>query len=177
MKKNFVKILSFLICFVCVCFTLTGCKVESDNNSAFTLKTYDTTYLADSSIKAMSQSKSSHASYLITPTGFDFDELNIKGYYMNITVSYSVNYKKDTLLPDFMYAGAPKYELTILTSDLVGLQKRDLPTSKTSKYKSYSFNVAIVNIMNSKMTLTFSTDNVQNVIYFKDIKVTYNCYK
>ncbi len=163
----------------------THSKIDSNDNSSNNtpddntppLKTYDKKTFVDSSIKAMSQSKSSSVSYLITPSGFDLDELNIRGYYMTITVSYSVHYKKDSVLPDFMWAGAPKYELTILTSDLVCFQKSNLTTSKTSTQKSYSYNVDIVNIMDSKISLTFSTDNVQNVIYFTNIKVTYNCHK
>ena len=178
MKKNILfKGFLFLICIVCVCFTLTGCKIESDENTPFTLKTHDTMYCENSSIKALSQSQDASASYLITPVGFDYDELNIKGYYMTITISYSVHYKKDTILPDFLYAGAPKYELTLFTSDLLGFQKSNLTTSETSTLKSYSYKVDFVDIKNSKIVLTFSTDNVQNVIYFTNIKITYNCYK
>jgi len=176
MKKNVLfKILCFLLCFISTSCTLVGCKIESDNNSTFTLKTYDVKYLENCSIKAFSQSKSSSVSYAITPAGFDLDELNVKGYKMTITISYSVKYKRSW---DILgYFGAPTYDLTALTSDLIGLQKSNLSTSKTAKNKSYSYTVDIVNIMNSKIALTFSTSNIQNFIYFSNIKVTYNCTK
>lgn len=162
----------------------TGNSNPGDNSSNNTpddntppLKTYDKKTFVDSSIKAMSQSKNSSVSYAITPPGFDLDELNLKGYYMTITVSYTVHYKKDSVLPDFMYAGAPKYELEISISNFAYRRENNLTTSKTPKEKIFSYNYDIVNIKDGKMLLTFSTDNVQNVIYFSNIKVTYNCTK
>ena len=139
-----------------------------------------TIYLNNACIKAikdLSQSQPTSVTYLITPSGFDLDELNIQGYKMRISIIYDVNYKKDTLLPDFLYAGSPKYELTILTKDLIGYYEKDLTTTSKAKNKYFIYDFEIVNIKNSKITLTFSTNNVQNVIYFKNIQVKYYCYK
>ncbi len=176
MFKKFYKILLFIF-IASLCLTITGCKVESDENSTFTLKTYDIKYLQDCSIKDVSTSQPTSVSYLITPAGFDYDTLNLEGYKMQITINYDLRHKKDIILPDFTYAGAPKYELTILSSDLICYQEKDLPCSTTTQNKSYSFTFDIVNIINSKLTLTFSTNNVQNIIYFSNIRVIYNCYK
>ncbi len=176
MKKLIIKFTSILL-FLLLLISNFGCKVESDTNTPFTLKTQDYTYLANCSIKDLSQSQPTSVTYLITPAGFDLDELNVQGYKMRIAISYDVNYKKDSLLPDFLYAGSPKYELTILTNDLIGYYEKDLKTTSTAKYKYFSYDFEIVNIKNSKITLTFSTNNVQNIIYFKNIQVEYYCYK
>lgn len=177
MKKFILKLLSFLICLIFIFTISAGCKFESDTNTPITIKTYDTRLCSGCSIKSMSTSHSSSVSYLITPSGFDFDELNIQGYKMKISVYYTVKYKKNSNLPDFLYAGSPKYELTILTSDLIAYQERDLPTTTTEKTKLYSYYFDIVNLKNSKVALMFSTDNVQNIIYFSNIAIEYKCYK
>ncbi len=176
MKNIIVKFTSILL-FLLFIISNVGCKIEADTNTPLTLKTKDNLYLANCSIKDLSQSQPTSVTYLITPSGFDLDELNIQGYKMQISIIYDVNYKKDTLLPDFLYAGSPKYELTILTNDLIGYYEKDLTTTSKAKNKYFIYDFEIVNIKNSKITLTFSTNNVQNVIYFKNIQVKYYCYK
>ena len=116
------------------------------------------------------------ASYYITPSGFDWDELDMQGYYMTITVTYDVYYQKDWSF-DLTYAGSPKYELYILNSENRGVIEEDLTTTTTSTTKTATFRAKAVNLKNEKIRLTFSTDNIQNEIYFKNIRVDYKCSK
>lgn len=127
------------------------------------------------SIKMWSGSNPS-ATFDITPNSFDFDEIEERGYYIKVTVTYDVYYKKDYTLP-FGYAGSPKYEVTLLDESLVGFQEKDLTTSTSTKTKTHSWVQTPGYFENEDFTLTFSTDNIQNTIYFKNITIKYECVK
>ena len=118
----------------------------------------------------------SSVGYSITPSGFDMEKLEKEGYLMKITVTYDVYYKKEWDI-DLGYAGSPKYEISILNSYGYGKRDENLPTSKTTETRTFSLTARIVDIKDTRLTLRFSTDNIQNRIYFKNIKVTYRCYK
>ncbi|MBQ8229975.1 MAG: InlB B-repeat-containing protein [Clostridia bacterium] len=119
---------------------------------------------------------SSSSTYYITPTGFDLELLASKQYYMQITVSYEVYYERDYDLP-LGYAGSPKYEVFILNSDGLGTIEEDLPTTKTATRYSVTYRANMEDLKNQSITLKFSTDNIQNIIYFQNIIVTYSCKK
>ena len=140
------------------------------------LKLEDERRCENCSIKFMDSDYNASATYYITPSGFELDKLDVKGYRMQITVSYTVYYKKNMLI-DIGYLGSPKYELTILNSDGLGKQQTDLTTSKTEQTRSLTVTSAMADLKDQRLTLTFSTDNIQNVIYFKNIVVTYQCIK
>ena len=177
-KRLSASIIVFILLF-CV-----GCSTENisigTNDQGFpvveTLKLQDKKYCTDCSIKFMDSNYSPMATYYITPSGFEMDKLNEKGYSMSITVSYTVYYKKNMLI-DIGYLGAPKYELTILNSDGLGKMETDIVAPKSEKNRSIQVSSTIVDLIDQRLTLTFSTDNIQNVIYFKNIVVTYQCYK
>lgn len=141
------------------------------------MKLTDTARCKDFYIKWWTDYDSS-ASFYITPSGFEMDKLDERGYYMTIDVTYNVHYKKDyDFLFDVGYAGSPKYEVSIVNSDLMGKFENDLSTSTTKIERNISITSSIANIKNQRWCLTFSTDNIQNIIYFTDIVVTYNCFK
>lgn len=169
MKKTFaiILILAIVLSFV-------SCKSASPFD-AITLKLKDTTYCNDCSIK-LSMSGDMIASYYITPEGFEWDTLEQKGYKMKITVTYDVYYKKDWDL-GFGYAGSPKYEISVVNSDGMGKIDENMPTSTSTQTKIFSFASRIVDLKETRLVLTFSTDNIQNIIYFKNIKVDYLCYR
>lgn len=127
------------------------------------------------SIKMWSGSNPS-TTFNITPTGFDFEELEKKGYYVRINLSYDVYYNKDYTFP-IGYAGSPKYEVTLLNEKLVGFQEKDLTTTTSTKTKTFTWTQVPEFFNDESFTLTFSTDNIQNTIYFKNITVTYECVK
>ena len=149
-----------------------------NNFTDYNLKTEDTKWLSDVSIKFMDSDYNSEVSWYITPAGFDYEKLNNKGYSMTITVSYDVYYVKDyDVLWDIGYMGAPKYEAYIINEQNIGVVKENLETTSTSVTRTITYQSDIVNLMNEKIRLVLSTDNIQNIVCFKNIKVAYKCYK
>ena len=151
--------------------------IASGNNivDSITLKLSDTRRCANCSIK-LASGYSPSATYSITPNGFDMEELQKKGYYMKITVSYKVRYQKDWGL-GIGYFGAPKYEISIFRDDLRGWMDSDLTTTTEQVSRTFSKTTTIADLRNTTLSLTFSTDNIQNIIYFSDIVVQYQCLK
>lgn len=114
--------------------------------------------------------------YDATADELDFEKLADMGYYVKVEIKYDVYYERDYNL-DLGYAGAPKYELMFLDDDLKGLIEKDLTTTKSSKTKTFTFTQPASFFEDTNMKITFSTDNIQNTIYFKNISVTYTCIK
>ena len=123
------------------------------------LKLTDQAKCRDCSIK-MDTKLDFSATYSITPTGFDFEKLNQKGYSMRITVTYSVRYVKDyNVLWDIGYAGSPKYEVFLMNQNGLGKMEEDLSTTTSSKTRKITLTRSIADLMNDRLTLTFSTNN------------------
>ena len=132
----------------------------------------------DASIKFLDDSKSSNVIYQIMPSGMDFEALAKKGYRIRIEVSYDVYYKKDyNVLWDIGYMGSPKYEVAIYNSDKVGNYQNDLTTKITSQTRTITYESAARDCANTIIYLKFSTDNIQNIIYFTNINVSFTAYK
>ena len=181
MKKILISFFVTLISLISI-FYLTACS--NTTNSTYDnisdavadivapLKLYDTRNCTSTTVDA------SITTYLITPSGFDLEELNERGYIMTIKVSYDVYYTKDwDVLWDIGYLGAPKYEVCILDDDLVGKIDENVTAPSKSTTRTLSYTVDVVNLIGSKVYLTFSSDNIQNKIHFKNINITYTCYK
>ena len=132
----------------------------------------------DASIKFMDDSKKSYALYQIMPSHMDFEALAKKGYNIKIEVSYDVYYKKDyNVLWDIGYMGSPKYEVSLYNSDEVGNYKYDLTTKTTAQTRTITYETSAGACANTIMYLKFSTDNIQNIIYFTNINVKFTAYK
>lgn len=116
----------------------------------------------------------STASFGITPTGYDFDLLESKNYYMQITVTYEVYYKRDYNFIGYVDS-APKYSVSLVNSKNIGTIKKDLSAPKNATENSIVYTSSMADLKNEKLTLKFSTENIQNIVYFKNIKVTYRC--
>ena len=141
------------------------------------LKISDVQKCADASIK-LSTKHNSSVYWYITPTGFDLDELSLREYYLEITITYEVYYKKDYDVPfDIGYFGSPKYEAYILNSDNRGTIKENLSTNKEADKRTLTYKINAVDLKNQSITLKFSTDNVQNIIYFENININYQFKK
>ena len=148
---------SFFVIFI-ILFSLSGCTTSPDFITS--LKLNDEKRCVDTTIKA------SISSYLITPAGFDFEELNKKDYKMSITVTYDVYYKKDwNILGDIGYLGAPKFEVSILNDDAIVEMGQNITATLKSKTKSITYTKNVVNLIGSKISWNFSSDNIQNKIY------------
>jgi len=155
-------------------------KVENDITLyAKWVKSFDQIRCKNSEIEFLDSDYSSSLSYNITPNQFNYDRLSELGYeYIQMVVEYNVYYKKDYNIPfDIGYAGLPKYELYITNSQLLGFSEENLKTTKESTYNKYTYTLKFSDLINLKYTLTFSTDNVQNVIYFESIIVSYYVIK
>lgn len=174
------KIMIIILMFCGLVFTLTGCQesMEDIGTVIENLKLNDTVNCKSCAIKFLDSNYNSSASYYITPNGFEMDKLQERGYYMEITVTYNVYYKKDyDVLWDIGYAGSPRYEISIMNSDYMGKAQSDLTTTLNKVSRKLTLRASIADIKNQRWVLTFSTDNVQNIIYFNNIVVNYNCYK
>ena len=142
------------------------------------LRISDTVNCTDTKIKFMDDVYNSSVLFDVTPPRFDLAELAARGYVIKINVEYDVYYKKDyDVLLDIGYAGAPKYEAYIMTSDYRGIAKENLTTSTSTKTRTMSLEASANSFLNEIFYLKFSTDNIQNIIYFKNVKVEYTCYK
>lgn len=135
------------------------------------------TFCESGSIK-WGKGHSSSITYYVTPSGFDLEKLASKGYHMKITVSYDVHYRKDyDVLWDIGYAGSPKYEAYLLNSDGLGDINENMSTATNSITRSLVYSSSVADLKNQRLTLTFSTNNIQNIIYFSNIVIQYQCYK
>ncbi len=143
------------------------------------VKKEDTINCTNGSIKFMDSSYDSTLSYNISPRGFDYDRLaELEATGMKITVTYTVYYRKDyDVWLDIGYAGSPKYEVAISNSKGVGQLKSDLSTSTSENTRTISVATTFDYFKNDSIFLTFGTNNIQNVIYIKNIKVEYECGK
>lgn len=174
MKRLFLLLVALLV------IPLTGCRDLKNNIEAGigALKLNDYSRCENCSIKFLDDRYSPVASYFITPSGFEMDKLDEMGYMMKIMVSYTVYYTKSyDVLWDIGYAGAPKYEVSISDDTLTGNYESDIKTTKNKASKSIYIDTYISNIKNRRWSLNFSTDNIQNVVHFEDIYVTYTCHK
>ncbi len=129
-------------------------------------------------LKSMDSDYSAGAYYSLSPSGFDFYELEKRGYYISIEVQYDVKYKKDYDVPlDIGYFGSPKYKVGIINEKELGVWKTDLGTSKSETTRSISKTMTVADFNKNNMYLYFATENIQNIVCIEDITVTYTCHK
>lgn len=132
----------------------------------------------NATIKNLDNNLNSTAIYMISPNSFDMEELAKQGYNMTITITYSVYYKKDYDAPfDIGYFGGPKYDVYIYNSQKQGVSDEDIKPSTTPRERTIEITSTISDFKNNSWTLEFTTENLQNKIYFEDITVTYECNK
>lgn len=112
------------------------------------------------------------------PTKFDFHELAKRGYDVKVTASYTVRYKKDYNVPlDIGYLGSPKYEASLYITSERGSFQYDLGTSKAGDKRTISYIQNASAFVNNNIRLEFSSDNVQNRLYFEDVVIKIECIK
>ena len=141
------------------------------------LKIYDTATAENCSISGKSGYDSSR-SFNVSPPNFDFTALAERGLKLKITVSYDVHYqKKYDGLWDIGYAGAPHYEVYLLDEDLKGNWEEDVQAPKSSQTRDIVIATKADYYHNNIIKLKFSTNNIQNIIYFSNITITYECGK
>ncbi len=121
----------------------------------------------------------SKVGWFISPSKLNLDALKEKGYRrLYITVYYDVYYEKDYEKPfDIGYMGSPKYEAYLQISEGYAKSLENLETTKQAASRSFSFYHAIEYFMGQRIYLVFSTDNIQNIVHFTNIRVEYECTK
>ena len=141
------------------------------------IKTKVVTTCTDSEIK-MWLNNTPSIYYSITPNGLDLQALQTAGYYITVDITYKVHYKKtyDALF-DIGYLGSPKYETYLKINDREVASKEDQGTSTSKDTRNISYTARAADFLNKNVKVEFSTNNIQNTIYFTDIVVTYECYK
>lgn len=169
MKKIIFLVLPLLL------FSLLGCASNnsSNGNSIFNskkIKTTDIKYFEDVVIE------SNYVTSYITPNGFDYDKLMEDYSMMTIKVSYYVTYEKTWSGLDFLYAGSPKYDITIKNQDNIGVEKTGLTTTSSKIKNSIVYTSDLVNLVNNRIILELGSTNIQNKILFSNIVVNYSCY-
>ena len=167
MKKALVFIL-----IISLIFSLSSCFGASPFDALF-LTMENSLRFENSHIKYSTDTPHS-ATCAITPQGFKMDLLEEKDYKMKITVTYDVYYEKDWDI-GLGYLGAPKYEISIYNSDRNFITEEQIAT-KTAKSQTASFIARIVDINNTHIYFKVSTYDIQNIIYFENIKVDYKCF-
>ena len=113
-------------------------------------------------------------SYDVTSDSLDMQALAQKNMKVKVTVYFDVSYRKDY---DFFvgYMGAPKYEVYLLEKNDLGDFKENVTAPSTSTQRTLSFTMSAQKLLDNHITFTASTDNIQNVIYFKNFHVTHEC--
>ena len=130
------------------------------------------------SLKSMDESLNSSTAYKITPSLLDLETLKKENYRVKITLEYEVYYKKDyDIAFDIGYAGAPKYSVSICYSDGYGAFENDLTTKTASQKRYLTFTTTASDLDKDQLYLRFSTKNIQNIVYFKNVSISYSCYK
>ena len=118
----------------------------------------------------------SNVYFQITPSGFDTNRLSELGYSkIKILVTYDVFYVKDYTGLDMFYAGSPRYEISLYNSNKLGQFQEDKSTSTNAVTRTIENEILISDISNDNITLEFSTNNIQNIIHFQNIIITYQC--
>lgn len=140
------------------------------------LKIEDTVYLGNASLKCWNGYNDT-ATYYVTPAGFDLDRLNQLGYTMKIQVSYYLSYTKDYNVPfDIGYLGKPEYNVSLVNSKNHGAIYENMDTTDSKIYQGFELIVNISDLKGEQFRLIFNTDNIQNIVNFEDIEVSYSCY-
>jgi uncharacterized repeat protein (TIGR02543 family) len=118
------------------------------------------------------------ASYIIMPDNLDLNLLTAQGYYIRIDVTYEVYYEKDYNVPfDVGYRGAPDHSVGIVDMYEEGQINEKLATNTEPTEESISLVVSAADIMEKKLFLLLSTENIQNIVYYRNVRVTYTAQR
>ena len=112
----------------------------------------------------------------LEPPEIDLKTLASQGYYVKIDVTYEVYYVKDFDTPgDLGYLGAPDHDVLLTDAYDWGTANKNISTSTEPTAGSISLVTSAESLNNRNFYLRFITHNLQNVVYFENIEVTYTC--
>ena len=110
----------------------------------------------------------------ITPKNLDLNKLAEQGYLITITVTYDVNYTESY---DLIWFGPPEYECYLYKGSVLLEEKENLNTSTSAVRRTITYTGSAATLKGSNLWFEVSTDNIQNIINFSNITVTYKCTK
>lgn len=146
-------------------------KTSFNLYAGFTLRT-KTIRCQNIEIKALSSKYENSQSFGLSLVGFDYDYLEDNGMGLQFKITYNVKYTKDYEVPfDIGYAGSPEHEVSLLNSSLQTYSETNLPTTKSEVKRCYTYNTPLYFSKDEQIVLSFSTDNIQNIVSFSDIVV------
>ena len=126
-----------------------------------------------SSLKDMDKDYPSNVTYSVNAPAFDFDALAAEGYSIDVTLQYDIHYYRDCVA---FYVGGPKYEeYWIANGTYYG--KEDIPAPSQKQSKTVKRTISCADMKKNTYMFQFSTNNVQNVICFENISITFECKK
>ena len=175
-----------LLLLVAILFSVTACKKtpepeNSDSSKSDTpiSKLTDSMDCKDSFVKFSTDDSISYKTeYNVTPTNIDIKALADQGYYVKIDATFDVYYEKDFNVPfDISYLGAPDHDVHLVDSHEQGTKKENLSTSTDAISETISLTISAKTLLSETVYLKVLTYNTQNIVYFKNIKVTYTCQK
>ena len=162
------KILAMLL-LLSVCVSIVSCGMKLNDE-----KTFDDVRI-EHKIDLLNQV--TKATYYVTPTDFDFEALIEGGYKMEITASFELSYEKTWGIGDFGYFGAPQYDVSILDKNGVGESRKAVTIQENNETVSVKYTANVKDLVDNSVVLTLSSGNIQNVVFFKNIVVSYRCVR
>lgn len=117
------------------------------------------------------------ATYIFKPELIQFDELLKKSYStIEIKILFNVYYEQTFDAPlNIGYFGAPKFETYLKTTTGTLEFKEDIATTQSPKQYSLYYTGKITSIKDKPLSIEFSSNNIQNILYFDNITVTFQC--
>lgn len=174
-----------LLLLLAILFSVTACKKtpdtseSSNSENSSNLKLTDSMDCKNSSVKFSHDGSYSYkAEYNVTPATLDLRTLAKEGYYVKIEATFDVYYEKDFDVPfDIGYLGAPDHDVQLVDAYEQGTIKENLITNTEATPGSITLIESAQNLVGKNIYLKLITYNLQNIVYFENIKVTYTCQK
>lgn len=131
----------------------------------------------DNAVVSCNDSHNFEAIYIAAPKNMDLKALAEQGYYIKMEATYDVYYEKEWDVPlDLGYKGAPNHDVLLVNPEDEGSVNKDLSTSTTATTETISLVVSAESLLNTQhYYLRLRTYNIQNVVYFENITITFTC--
>ena len=95
----------------------------------------------------------------------------------DLLVDAGVSYDNNKPMINFKFNSIGAKKFADITKNNMGNMERDLTTTTSKRARSIEVTTSFDYFENGTIYLEFSTDNIQNIIYFTNIHVTYTCGK
>lgn len=173
------------ILLIALLFSITACTKAPDSSDSDSSDSGDISLLTETITCPDASVQFSHddsynydATYAAVPTKLDLNALAKQDYYIKIEATYDVHYEKDFDTPlDIGYLGAPDHDAYIVDQYDKGTKNKNLSTSTTKTTETISLVVSAKSFSNTDYYLRLMTYNLQNIVHFTNVKITFTCQK